>query len=908
MADVRCPHCDALNSADAERCWNCQQDLPAAGAGKDDSGWLDSLREDGSSGETPWGSDANSPEDTTPAGESFNDSPDWLSRIRDRSQSEMAQPPTSGINWDAIPSDDAEKTEDLPDWLKDMAGEEGESSGQNDWLNALGVGGESDSTPANPFASDPGDSANGASEAEPDEEWLRNLQSWQSAQEPGDSEETPAKQTPVGDQSGSRQTSSDETQSKGGAESFPAPSDTDPTDLGWLKSLSTEDSVDDSDQGFEDEAPQAAAPEPFSRPDDGMDWLSRFSADDSADTPAGTPAETSPAPAFDTSDFLSDWEAPLEEEASKPEEPQKPQESSSSFFYNIEDEDWSSAIPAQEQPEDLPQERKEEPGLPSWLFTGDDEETPSAASTLPDAFSLEEEPPAQEPEQADISAIPGTLPDWMRSEVGPGQAFEPSEEAQPVEDAEETPAEITPAETPEQTPATPYTPFLSEELPDWLSEKSLEPPVVEPEDKPAFVFDETGEFAEPVEPEDHPFAEEEMPEWLESGAAAEDAAEAAKAKGSEIAPGQLPGWLEAMRPVEAVAPGEAAAVDDSHMEKSGPLAGIPGALPSESISGQYRKPPVYSMRLHVSDKQRAHAAMLEESIADESKPSELRPQSKGSSQVLMRLLIAVALIGLLIFSGALSRTQPQGSDTSFGYINFRTQVEGVTEGAPVLVAFEYQPAYSAEMRLASSGVLEQLLARGARITAVSTTPAGPVLAEDLITQAADAAGVTNLGDRFVNLGYLAGGTLSLQEFAIRPQEVTRYQFDSATTGKRAWDSPALAGVQSLDNFSLAIVLTDTPDVGRAWVEQVAPFFGKVPLLMITSAQAAPLMQPYVASGQVDGLIAGLLGGSYFAVPSQAQVQPGYWNAFYAGVRVAIAFIVIGILLQAFLSLFKGPKA
>ncbi len=98
-------------------------------------------------------------------------------------------------------------------------------------------------------------------------------------------------------------------------------------------------------------------------------------------------------------------------------------------------------------------------------------------------------------------------------------------------------------------------------------------------------------------------------------------------------------------------------------------------------------------------------------------------------------------------------------------------------------------------------------------------------------------------------------------------------------------------------------------MGRAWVEQVAPFFGETPLLMITSAQAAPLLQPYVASGQVDGLIAGLLGGSYFAVPQEeTYVSPGYWNAFYAGVRIAIVILVLGAILQGILSLVKGPKA
>ncbi len=907
MANVHCPQCKALNPEDAERCWNCQANLFPEESKKEESDWLDSLRGEDPPEEISWesGEESSTPEPLA------DDASDWLSRIRDNSTSEPGEENLPSGDWSAF-SDDAEQAQDLPDWLKDMSGEgdQGATAGADDWLSSFSASEEQPAAgSSSPNASDNQPAAGG----EPEEDWLKELQAWQTSQAPGEQAEPPAQQ-PVEWQAGN-----EEPEPPAGAQAFPAPEDSGTSDLDWLKQLSDEDyPLDESEQDLEEETPQEpASPAPFKMEDDGgVNWLSRFSSADAAEQPTEPPAEGSGG------SFTAGWDIPFERESSgqeqEPEEEEQHAQPAGPFSFQDEEEedDWKPLSHADDESKnpDNPEE------LPAWLFSGDDddnllpsaEQPPSLEQPESDTGRQAQEPPAFEIE-------PGELPDWLTSETETAPEAElPAEEPRQPETtfaAEETPVSseapetLEESSTPPETPAVaPFTPFAEEELPAWLSEDSLEPPAVEPVDKPAFVFDEKGEFAEPVEPDDHPFAEEEMPEWLESSEEGEAGGDEAQAEGAEIAPAQLPGWLEAMRPVEAVVPGSVSA-DDSRAEKSGPLAGLAGTLPSESISSQYRKPPVYSIRLHVSDKQRAHATMLEESIADESKPSEVRAQRKGVPEVLLRLLVAIALIAILLFSGALRRAEPVSSDPSFGYVNFRTQVDNVTQGAPVLVAFEYNPAYSAEMRLAASGVLEQLMRSGARITAVSTTPAGPVLADDLLRQVADAAGVPYTSDRFVNLGYLAGGTLSLQEFAIRPQEVTRYQFDSAVTGKRAWDQPALQGVQALDDFSLAIVMTETPDVGRAWVEQVAPFFGETPLLMITSAQAAPMLQPYVSSGQVDGLLAGLLGGSYFAVPnSQSQVQPGYWTAFYAGVRIAIALIVLGALFQGILSLIKGPKA
>ncbi len=67
------------------------------------------------------------------------------------------------------------------------------------------------------------------------------------------------------------------------------------------------------------------------------------------------------------------------------------------------------------------------------------------------------------------------------------------------------------------------------------------------------------------------------------------------------------------------------------------------------------------------------------------------------------------------------------------------------------------------------------------------------------------------------------------------------------------------------------------------------------MIMISSAQAGPMLLPYVDSGQVVGLVSGLNGA---AGAEQANGGlPGYvrhyWDAYSIGLLIAVVLIVLG---------------
>ncbi len=65
--------------------------------------------------------------------------------------------------------------------------------------------------------------------------------------------------------------------------------------------------------------------------------------------------------------------------------------------------------------------------------------------------------------------------------------------------------------------------------------------------------------------------------------------------------------------------------------------------------------------------------------------------------------------------------------------------------------------------------------------------------------------------------------------------------------------------------------------------------------MISSAQSAPMIQPYYASGQIGGLVSGLYGGAIFEQSNAG--RPGtarvYWDAYSMGMLLAMVLILLG---------------
>lgn len=133
--------------------------------------------------------------------------------------------------------------------------------------------------------------------------------------------------------------------------------------------------------------------------------------------------------------------------------------------------------------------------------------------------------------------------------------------------------------------------------------------------------------------------------------------------------------------------------------------------------------------------------------------------------------------------------------------------------------------------------------------------------------------------------------MGLLGLATSPRSILPYSLN----GYNVWAGAPLNSVSAVSDFSAVIVMTNDPDTARIWIEQVGTTLGSTPLLVVTSAQAEPLILPYfeASPSQVQGMIAGLAGGVAYARTVGNIQQNGVWDAYSMGVTISILIILIG---------------
>jgi hypothetical protein len=262
--------------------------------------------------------------------------------------------------------------------------------------------------------------------------------------------------------------------------------------------------------------------------------------------------------------------------------------------------------------------------------------------------------------------------------------------------------------------------------------------------------------------------------------------------------------------------------------------------------------------------------------------------------VIAAILLITILLGALLpdITGSSVFPAPDQSTEHEHIGAFREIIDELPDSANVLIVADYQPGFAGEMEPAAGPALDQLMAKNARLAFISTSPVGSYMAERLLQKFATKYSY-EVGTQYVNLGYLPGGAGGIQVFSELPlTTVGRDWFQG-----NLWEKDALKAVTKFSNFAAVIVMTDNPDTGRLWIEQAEPSLRPKPMLMVTSAQAEPMLRPYVASGQVQGMVSGLEDGALYEglinspeSPTQARL---YWGPFGVAVLAAELLIIVG---------------
>ena len=794
-------------------------------------------------------------------GPSAPEQPEDLSWLRDLEASTKQPPPTPGSSpedTDWISNlDSSGTTEDLG-WLNNLGGTPAPASAPESqpedlsWLSNLG---------GTPLTGEPAASSPAPSKEE-DLDWLNNLGGVPSTPEPMPS------QTPSAEQDLSWLNNLEGTPA-------PASSGSAQEDLSWLNNLGG--------------TPIEPEPQGSAAPVDNLDWLNNL--------PAATPTP-SPAESASPQEEL-DWLTSLPGTAG---EPPSPQSASSA-----DDMSWLNNLSETSAP--TPSETPASQEDMSWLNNLGS--LPATPSNEPTAF-----------DQPDV-------PDWLKN----------MEAQQSIDFAK--PSHLSPRNT------APLSEDAMQEMPDWLKsateasksasmpplgaassdwfasqqqsaadkrklgEVSGPPSAQQPSSQEEPVPADQDVFATPIESSlanqdvDALFAVD-MPDWLSQPESAASEASAqmeplSSGPADDLAPVDLPSWVQAMRPMEAVI-GEASAVSaDQATEREGPLAGLRGVIPFSPI-GSAQRPKAISLKLQATAEQQAGASLVEQIIANEANAQPLKVSPFVSSQRALRWgLTVVFLVVLGAIIGLGTQMMPVSAALPVEVSNISNAIVSVPEGAPVLVVMDYEPSLAGEMEAASGPLLDQLVVlRKPIFTFVATSPNGTGLVDRLLTNTKiNQPSPDGLGyqaeSQYFNAGYLPAGLAGVRGFTEAPQSVL----------------PSVR-VNLFSEFAAVILITDQAESGQVWIEQVTmakesdPTLANQQFLVVASAQAGPMLRPYTSSKQVAGMISGIPDAARyeFVNNSRPGIVRSYWDAFGVGLFLAVISIVLGSLW----SLFTGIRA
>jgi hypothetical protein len=262
-------------------------------------------------------------------------------------------------------------------------------------------------------------------------------------------------------------------------------------------------------------------------------------------------------------------------------------------------------------------------------------------------------------------------------------------------------------------------------------------------------------------------------------------------------------------------------------------------------------------------------------------------------RILFLIVLACAAIPLLIGASVRLSVGP----TVKGMYN---AIDSLPPGSYVYLAADYDPGSLPELYPMNVAFVEHLFSKDVKIIAASLWAPGPPLSQRVFDEIAPKYG-KSYGVDYVNLGFKEGREAVMVSVA----EDLKATFPEDYFGTPYEEIPVLRGIGSLRDVSLIVnVSAGYPGI-KEWVQQIATRFG-IPIGGGVTAVSGPEMYPYIQSGQLVGLLAGMKGAGEY---EQILGKPGLGLAGMAAQSsVHVAVIVFIVLANVFYFMErKKPK-
>ncbi len=216
-------------------------------------------------------------------------------------------------------------------------------------------------------------------------------------------------------------------------------------------------------------------------------------------------------------------------------------------------------------------------------------------------------------------------------------------------------------------------------------------------------------------------------------------------------------------------------------------------------------------------------------------------------------------------------------------------VSSLPANSNVLVSFEYGPSTKPEIHPMAIALLRQLFGDGHKVYGMALWPDGVFMSTNAFNQVAEQEEQLKYGENYVNLGYKPGNEAVIKGVASD----LRALFTVDTRGNQISDIPMMKGINNVDDFNMVFSLSAGYPGSKEWVQYATDPHDILMSTGCTSIQVTEIL-PYVESGQVQGILAGMPGAAeYEKLIQKTGRATGMMAAQSVAHLVIVLFIILG---------------
>jgi len=216
------------------------------------------------------------------------------------------------------------------------------------------------------------------------------------------------------------------------------------------------------------------------------------------------------------------------------------------------------------------------------------------------------------------------------------------------------------------------------------------------------------------------------------------------------------------------------------------------------------------------------------------------------------IIIALVVLLPLFFPIGLPIRPTDSTQTAYD------AMDDLEHGSNVLVSFEYGPSTKPEIHPMTYAVLRHLFKNGHKVYITCLWPDGQFMAEEAIEEIAEQEFNLTYGKDYVLLGFRPGNEAVVKGIVSNIRKLYSTDARGTLTDK----IPMMEGINQLVDFDFIFTASAGYPGTVEWVQYGADPTGVPMSTGVTSIQVNEVM-PYVQSGQVKGILAGMPGAAEY---------------------------------------------